>query len=220
MVIKHSFHDSAEHFLRDFGTSLDGVGSVSKNLWFDDWDETIVLTDRAVACECMGSLIDSKLTWESIADLEDCSPFCKSTSFIIECLGSCSKPIKSLCCVFSISSSKDNKPLVKLNSSVNVSASEQLYKVGPIVSLLVNSLLEHDHSTNVFFNPWCCEKKLTICSPIWFSVFYLDLVESLSNGSSTLVGSENTFARCSDLTCSLDQLVFEWKFGFDHCVMM
>ena len=90
VVVEHCFHDGAEHFLRNFGTSFDGVGSVSKNLWLDDWHETIILADRTVAGQGMGSLIDGKLTWESIADFKDCSPFGKSAALVIESLGAAS----------------------------------------------------------------------------------------------------------------------------------
>ena len=160
----------------------------------------------------MGSLINGKLTWESIADFEDCSPFGESASFLIECLSSCSKAVKSLSCIFSIRSSEYDKALVELDSSMYASFLEKLNEVLTIISLLVNSLLEHDHSTDVFFNSGSREKKLTICSSVGLGVFNCDLIESLSNGSSALVGSENTFTRGSDLTCSLDELVFEWKF--------
>ena len=121
VVVEHCLHDGTEHFLRNFGTSFDGVGSVSKNLWLDDWHEAIILADRTVAGQGMGSLIDGKLTWESIADFKDCSPFGKSASLIIECLSSCSKPIKSLSCILAISSSEYNKSLIELDSRMDAS---------------------------------------------------------------------------------------------------
>lgn len=95
-------------------------------------------------------------------------------------------------------------------------ASEQLHEVLPIIGLLVDGLLEHDHATDVFLNPWCREEKLTICASVGLIVFDLDRIESLSNGSGALVGSENTFAGSGDLSCSLNELVLERKFCFDH----
>jgi len=92
-MIEHGFHDGGENSFRDRGTGLDGVGSISENLWLDDWDKSVVLADGSISSQSVGSLIDGELTWHSVANLENCSPLGKSASFFVESFCSSSKSI-------------------------------------------------------------------------------------------------------------------------------
>jgi hypothetical protein len=92
-MIKHGLHDCSKDALGYFCTDLDAMISVLKNLRFDDWYETVVLADGAVAGKGVCCFSDGQLGWKSLANLDDCAPFCEATSFFIKCLGAASKSV-------------------------------------------------------------------------------------------------------------------------------
>ena len=209
VVVKHSLHDSAENSLRDLSASLDIVRSISEDLWLDDWHETILLADSSVSSKSVGSLTDREITWHTISDLKDSSPFGKSAALVIESLGAASKSIKTLSSILISGSWENDETLVQLDTGMDSLASQQLHEVGTVGSSLVDGLLVHDHTGDVLLNSLSGKEELTVGTSVGLSVLNLDAVESLSNSSSGLVGGEDTLSSGADFTGSLNKLGLE-----------
>ena len=158
----------------------------------------------------MGSLSDSSLGWASSSNLANGSPLCESASHSIVLSASLTKSIKSLSGSLSISSSNIDESCVDLNTAVNASSSEDLNELlGAIGSGVANSLIEHDDTADVLLNTWGGEKHLSVSLSVGMVVLNANAVESLSNGASGLISSENTLARGADVFAGLDELFLE-----------
>ena len=164
----------------------------------------------------MGSLLDGELTWESIADLEDGSPLGEPAALLVEGLASGGEAVETLSGALLVGASENDETLVELDTGVDVSASEKLDEVGAVSGSLVNGLLVHDDTTDVLFDSWSGEKKLTVCTSVGFVVLDLNLIETLSDSSSALVSSEDALASGRDFAGSFDKFVLEGEFGFNH----
>lgn len=216
VLVEHGFHDGAEDLLGDAGAGLDVVAAVGEDLWLNDWHKTVILADRAVASKGVGSLVDGELTWESGTDLEDGSPLGEPASLLVESLGSGGETVETLGGALLVGSSKNDESLIELDTGVDASLTEKSDKVLSISGLLVDGLLEHDDTANVLLDRWSGEKKLTVGASIGLGVLNTDLIETLSDGSSALVRSQDALASGRDLAGSFDEFVLEREFSFNH----
>jgi len=114
-------HDSGEDSLGDVSADLNGVLTILKDLWLDDWHETILLADGTVSCERMSGLGDSNLSWTFVSNLNYCSPLSESASKGIIFSASSTESVKTLGGGLLISSSDDLESSVNLDTAVNSS---------------------------------------------------------------------------------------------------
>lgn len=183
--------------------------SINEDLWLNDWHESVLLADRSISSERVGSLINGNLGWESISNLEDSSPFSESTSHGIILSASLTKSIESGGGSLIIGSSNWDESAINLNSAVNVSSSEDLSEFLSILGGISNSLIVHDDSAYVLINLWGGEKELSVSLSVVVVVLDANSIESLSNGSSGLVSSEDSLSWSADFLGSLDEFFLE-----------
>lgn len=126
MLLEQLLHNCGENSLRDGGAHFDIMLSILKDLWLDDWHESVLLADRSVSGEGVSGLLDGGLGWASISNLEDGSPFGESASQGIVLSASLSKSIKSLSCSLSIGATDWHESSVDLDTAVNASSSQDL----------------------------------------------------------------------------------------------
>jgi hypothetical protein len=204
-------HDSSENSLGNLSTCLDGMVTVNQDLWLNDWDKTVLLADRSVSGKSVGVGSDSSLGWEARCwvDLEDSSPLGKSYSHSVVLGTSLAKSIKSLSGSLIWASAEVNDTSVHLDSAVNSSSLENLNESGSIGSIVSDSLVEHDHSTDVLLDSWGSEEKLSVSNSVFVGILNGDSIESLSNGSGGLVSCEDSLSWGADFLCDLDELILE-----------
>jgi hypothetical protein len=186
------------------------VVTILKNLWLDDWSETILLADGSISSERVSSLGDGDLRWAAVLlNFEDGSPLGKSASQLVVLGASGTKAVKTLGGSLIISSSDDLESSVDLDTAVNASGSEDVAELFVSSGIRIfDGLVEHDHSTDVLLDVWGREQKLSVGLSIGVGVLNANAVKSLSDGAGRLIGSEDTLSWGADLLASLDQLGF------------
>jgi hypothetical protein len=119
---------------------FNGVISICKNFGFNDGHESIFLADGCISGESPCVFLDGLLGWETISDLQHCSPLGESAAETIK-LGSHLGQAVQTHGGGLVTSSRDNlKTLVDLDTSNDSSAVKELDKVNSILGGLSNSL--------------------------------------------------------------------------------
>ena len=77
----------------------------------------------------MGGLVDRKLGWKTITNLNNCSPLGETATLIVEVLSASCEAIKTSSGVFALSATEDNETFVQFDSSVNASLAEKFNEV-------------------------------------------------------------------------------------------
>ena len=180
--------------------------AVSEDLRLDDWDETVVLADGSVAGKSVGGLTNRDHRWASTTNLENSSPFGEAASFCVEGSGTSTKTVETLSGSLIVCSHNRNESLIELDTGFNSSGAEELNKVCTILGGLIDSLLVHDDARDVFLDRWGSEEKLSVCTSVGLSILNLDGIKALSDGSSALISSQDTFAWSADFLCGSNEL--------------
>ena len=71
---------------------------------------------------------------------------------------------------------------------------QDINKRDTLLGLVVERLLKQDTTRDVFLQPLSGNKELTVGTPVLFVVLDRDTIETLANGASTLVSSQNTLS--------------------------
>lgn len=132
----------------------------------------------------MGGLINGKLGGDAITNLDDGTPLGKAGTLVVKGFGAGGEAIETLGSILVLCSSKDNKALIKLNSSVNSTSGEKLDKVLTIRSGLVDGLLEHDDTRDTLLNTRGGKEKLAVSSSVGLVVFDGDGLEATADRGS------------------------------------
>lgn len=100
---------------------------------------------------------------------------------------------------FAIRSSQGYNSLVDLDSGNDVVVLEQLDEWGAVISLLVEGLVEEDHSADVVGELLAgCEQQLTVLAAVLLNVLHVDGGEALAHGASALVSGQDALAGGND----------------------
>ena len=218
VMVEHGLLDSGEDTLGNLSASVNIVGTILENLGLYDGDKAVLLADGTVAGESVGSLLNSKVGGEAITDLEDRAPLGKTASLFVEGLGTGSKTVESLSGGLVLGSHKVDKALVELDADMDATAAEVGYHVGTVGDLLIDGLLVHDDTGDVFLDLGGGDKEITVGASVFLSVLDVDGVEALADGTSGLVSGEDTLTSGSDLLGGLNKFSLKVKFSFNHCV--
>jgi hypothetical protein len=195
LMVNHSLHDDREDVFRNSSAFLNIVGTVNHNFGFNDGDKTIVLANTTIAGESVCSLINRELRRATIgSDLKNSSPLGESASLFVECFAASSETIKTLSGLLSVCASNIDCTLVDFDAGKDSAGSEVLDEVNSILGLFVEGLLEHNDTTDVVVDFRGSEEELTVSASVILSVLNVDSLETLSNGSSALISSEDTLA--------------------------
>ena len=183
--------------------------SVLENLGLDDRHKSVLLADGSVSGEVVGIFSDSDIAGHSVANLEDSSPLGKSASHLVVLGAPLAKSVESLCGGLLVSSSDDLKPSVDLNSAVDASALKDLSELLTVFAGVSYGFVKHDDSADVLLNSGGGEEEFSVVSSVVVVVLNVDSVEPLSNGSSGLVGGEDSLSGGGNLFGGLDEFFLE-----------
>ena len=120
--------------------------TVDEYLGLHNGYNTVCLAERGIPGEGSGTKVNCKLGRKAISDLEDASPFSESASLLIEGCSTLTKVIKSLGMEFTVGVHDGLSALIKLDTCENALLSKNVHEAGTVSGLLVNGLLEEDHS--------------------------------------------------------------------------
>ena len=128
LVLNNSTLHSLVNFFRNLGALLDGVVSVLKNLWLDNWSKSVLLADRSVSGKSVGGLSNSGISRASSCwiDLENGSPLGESASKSIVFSASFAESIKTLSGGLTVGSSNNLKSSIDLDTAVNSLSSKDI----------------------------------------------------------------------------------------------
>jgi len=76
---------------------------------------------------------------------------------------------------------------------------------------ILNSLVEHDDSTDVLIKAWGSEKKLSVSLSVFVGVLDTDSIESLTDSSSRLISSKDSLTWGGDVLDGLNEFSFEFS---------
>ena len=106
-----------------------------------------------------------------------------------------------------ISASNLNGPLVNLDAGESASLLEDIDEGLAILGLLVQGLLEEDHTTYVLEGTRAAEQELTEGTAVLLNVLDIDAGKTLANGSSGLISCKDTLPRGANVGSVLDELI-------------
>ena len=186
--------DSTENSFRDFLTIFCWVRTVRKDLWLNNWDKSILLTNSSIVSKSNCIFINSLVSGASITDFQDSSPFSESASKFVEFCGHCWKCIKSLGVVLSFSVGDCGKSFINFDSWNDSFRLEVLGKVDTFIGGLFGGLLMEDNSGNIVFNTRWGKKHISVSSSVLLIVFKFNRIEFSINRAWWLISSKDTFS--------------------------
>lgn len=74
-------------------------------------------------------------------------------------------------------------------------------------SLLVESFLKENYTTEVLKGTGSAEKKLPQCPPVCLIILNVDAGKTLADCASRLISGKDTFPRCANIGSILDELI-------------
>lgn len=178
--------------------------TILKNLWLNNGNKSILLTNWTISCKNNSSLCDWHIWRKILPDLEDSPPFGESAPHLIILSTPLSKTIKPLSSRLVISTSNHLKTCVNLDTTVDSSRSKNFAEFGSIFAIVSYCFIVHNNTADEFFNVWSSKKKLSIILPIFMIIFNPNCLESLANSSSRLICSQDTLAFSTNIFASLN----------------
>ena len=106
-----------------------------------------------------------------------------------------------------VSASNLNGALVDLDARENASLLEDIDEGLAILGLLVQGLLEEDHTTYVLEGTRAAEQELTEGTAVLLDVLNVDAGKTLANGASGLISCKDTLPRGANVGSVLDELI-------------
>jgi len=130
------------------------VSSISQDFRFDNGNQTIFLTYRSISCQSPSVFLNSLLTWKSITDFQDGTPFGESASIGIVLSCHLCQGIQTHSCSLILSARENLKTLINLNSWYNALVSEHVNEFHSVAIELIDLFRVKDDSTNILLNSW------------------------------------------------------------------
>lgn len=104
-------------------------------------------------------------------------------------------PKLTLSSALAIRSSQRHNSLVDLNSGDDAIVLQDLDKWSAIISLLVEGLMEEDHTTDIVGHLLATgEEQLSVLTPVFLHVLHIDLGQPLAHGACALVRGQDALA--------------------------
>lgn len=208
VLLLESSENGRENLLGDFLAGFNGVVSVVEDFWLNDWDKSVLLADGGVSGQSPGVLLDSEISWSTISsNLENGSPLGESASEIVVLLAHGGEGVKSLGGALSVGGGNILETLIDLDSGNDSLRFKVLDEVDTVLGLVGAGLLEHDNSRDVILDSLSGEQKFSVSSSILFTVLNSNRVESLLDGSSGFISSQDSLSWSNNLLSGFSQLL-------------
>jgi len=199
VVISEGLEDSSINSLGGLEADSDVVFTVREDFGFDDGDETVGLADSGISGKTPSVFLDGGFRGAAVGgDLEDSSPLSESATNVVEFLSSLGEVIETEGGGFFVSSGDDSSTLVELNTGEDTLFLQEIHKLLAVLGGLLGGFFVKDDTRDIFFEIGSGEEEFSVSSSVFFAVFELDVVESLSDGTSGLIGSEDTETSSAD----------------------
>lgn len=193
VVIRKGLEDGSIDLLRGLEAETDVVFTIREDFGFNDGDETVGLADSGISGKTPSVFLDGGFRRATIGgDLEDSSPLSESATNVVEFLSSLGEVIETKSGGFVLGSGDDSSTLVELNTGDNTLFFQEVDELLAVLGGLLGGFFVEDDTGNVFFEVGGGEEEFSVSSSVFFVVFELDVVESLSDGTSGFIGSEDT----------------------------
>lgn len=199
VVIREGLEDSSIDFLGGLEAESDVVFTIREDFGFDNGDETVGLADSGVSGKTPSVFLDGDIRGAAVGgDLEDSSPFSESAANVVEFLGSLGKVVETEGGGFIVSSGDDGGTLVELNTREDALFLQEIHELLAVLGGLLAGFFVEDDTRDVFFEIGGGEEEFSVSSSVFFAVFELDVVESLSDGTGGFISSEDTETTSGD----------------------
>jgi len=200
VVVSEGLEDSSINSLGGLEADTDVVFTITEDFRFNDGDETVGLADSGISGKTPSVFLDGGFTGAAVGgDLEDSSPFGESATNVVEFLSSLGKVIETKSGSFFVGSGDDSSTLVELNTGEDILFLQEINELLAVLGRLLGGFFVEDNTGDVLFEIGGGEKEFSVSSSVFFVVFELDVVESLANGTSGLISSEDTETSSGDL---------------------
>jgi hypothetical protein len=207
VVLVESLVAGSKDHLGDVSTALNVMRSIDKDLRLNNGHQTILLADDGVASKTLGVQVNGQLRWLVRANLEDSTPLGKAGASLIVLGAALGKVIMALGGGLLVGANNLDGTLVHLDAREHTALLEDIDKGLAVLGLLVEGLLEEDHTAEVLEGTRGAEEELTESTAVLLDVLNIDAGKALADGASGLVSSKDTLARGANVGCVLDQLL-------------
>lgn len=144
--------NSRQNFLSNLLATLEVVITIRENFRLNNWDDSGALANGGITSENIGVLEDGQFAWASILDLQHAPPLGEMTSVFLVLNATRLQIVESLGGALIFSAKQWHDTLVNFDSGQHVAFFHQLDKGSSIVGLLVESLVEQNHTGDVLAN--------------------------------------------------------------------
>jgi len=199
VVIREGLEDSSINLLGGLEAETDVVFTVREDFGFDDGDETVGLADSGISGKTPSVFLDGDVRGAAVGgDLEDSSPLSESATNVVEFLGSLGEVVEAEGGGFVLGSWEDSSSLVNLNTGNNTLFFQKVHELLTLLGGLLGGFFVEDDTRDVLFEIGGGEEEFSVSSSVFFVVFELDVVESLSDGTGGFISSEDTETTSGD----------------------
>jgi len=199
VVISEGLEDGSINSLGGLEADSDVVFTVREDFGFDDGDETVGLADSGISGKTPSVFLDGGFRRAAIGgDLEDSSPLGESATNVVEFLGSLGEVIETESGGFVVGSGDDGGTLVELNTGEDTLFLQEINELLAFLGGLRGGFFVEDDTRDVLFEVGGGEEEFSVSSSVFFVVFELDAVESLSDGTGGFISSEDTETTSGD----------------------
>jgi len=199
VVIREGLEDSSIDFLGGLEAFTDVVFTVREDFGFDNGDETVGLADSGISGKTPGVFLDGDIRGAAVGgDLEDSSPLGESATNVVEFLGSLGEVIETESGGFFVGFGDDGGTLVELNTGEDTLFLQEINELLAVLGGLLGGFFVEDDTRDVLFEIGGGEEEFSVSSSVFFVVFELDVVESLSDGTGGFISSEDTETTSGD----------------------
>ena len=208
LVVAERLVDGGEDALGGGGAGLDVVPAVGEDLGLDDGDEPVLLAEQRVPREPLGVLPDGELgRLPGGADLEHGAPLGEARAGLVVLGAARAQGVVPLGGGLAVGARDLDGALVHLDPRDHAAGDEQVHERRPVGGLLVQGLLEEDHTTYVLEGTRAAEQELTEGTAVLLNVLDIDAGKTLANGASGLISCKDTLPRGANVGSVLDELI-------------
>lgn len=159
----------------------------------------VLLANDGISRQPLSVLLDRELRGFDHSDLEHRPPLGETSPGVVVRGAPLVQIVEALRRRLAVGSPQVDRALVHFDAGNHTAGLHQLYKRLPVQRLLVQSLLEQNHSAQELLHSGRREQKLPESLPVGLHILHLDARQPLPDGARALIGCQNTFPGSGDV---------------------
>src|ERR1039458_1819412 len=199
--------ERVEHARGDVVAALDRVRAILEYLGLDYRDDSGLLAQRRVACECVSVRPDAVVARQLVGDRVGRAPLGEPRAEGAILLEPHAQPVEALGDRLPVRECERLRALVDLDARHDSLRREQLRERRPVGGRLPDRLIEEDDAADVLLHPRRREEHLAVCAPMFLRRFEADRGEALLDRAVALVRGEEPLPRGDERLRCLVQLI-------------